>query len=76
LGNSYFNVFTANSDLELVKSHITKLGLPLDGINQDPPFWQPNGRKPFYSILLDDRAGLPSAYRQLKAVVEFAKNTK
>jgi len=76
LGNSYFNVFTANSDLELVKSHIIKLGLPLDGINQDPPFWEPNGRKPFYSILLDDRAGLPSAYRQLKAVVEFAKNTK
>ena len=73
LGNSYFNVFTANDDLELVKNHINTLWLPLDGINQDPPFRTPNGRKPFYSILLDDRAGLPSTYRQLKAVIEYAK---
>lgn len=41
-------------------------------INKSPIF--PNSKKPYYNILLDDRAGLEESYNILKQVVEYAKN--
>lgn len=41
-------------------------------INQSPIF--SSSKKPYYNILLDDRAGLEESYNILKQVVEYAKN--
>lgn len=76
LGNSYFSVFTANEDHNGIRKYLREENIPMDGINQSPPFREWKSEKPYYNLLLDDRAWLPSAYRQLKAVIEFAKKTQ
>lgn len=43
-----------------------------DYINESPLI--PGTKKPFFSILLDDRAGLESAYVTLKEAVEYANS--
>lgn len=40
-------------------------GIPYDSINENPSFITFTGKKPYYNILLDDRAGLSSAYHAL-----------
>jgi hypothetical protein len=63
-------IFTANEDHELVRRHCTAIfGQPL-AINTNSLNHLFDSRKPFYSILLDDRAGLNSAIWQLAWVVE------
>ena len=48
------------------------LGIRIDYIN-DSPFLS-EGRKPYFNVLLDDRAGLESAYNNLKYVIDYVKN--
>lgn len=40
-------------------------------VNESPVF--PNSEKPYYNILLDDRAGLEESYEILKYVVDEIK---
>lgn len=56
---------------ELVEQIYGKYGLRFDSINKSPDYlpFGSNG-KPYYNILLDDRAGLPSALEALKAVLD------
>ena len=64
-------IFTANEDHELVREQCKKLfGQPLQ-INTNSLNHLFDSRKPFYSILLDDRAGLESAVWQLANVVDL-----
>lgn len=67
-------VFTAEEDTEKVKKILELNNIPFDSINENPPFWKSNARKIYYNILLDDRAGLNSAYEQLKEVLKRIKN--
>ena len=46
------------------------LGIKLDYINESPFLEDDNGKKQFFNVLLDDRAGLESAYRNLKYVLD------
>lgn len=46
-------------------------GIAPDYVNASPVF--SDSRKPYYNILLDDRAGLVAAYDQLSAVIEVIK---
>lgn len=46
-------------------------GIEPDYVNESPLL--PGTKKPFFNILLDDRAGLESAYLILEGVVEYAK---
>lgn len=41
-------------------------------VNESPLL--PGTKKPFFNILLDDRAGLESAYNNLKSVVDYANS--
>lgn len=50
----------------------TELGIKFDYINHSP--LMEGTAKPFFNILLDDRAGLESAYETLKYVVDYANN--
>lgn len=47
-------------------------GIEPDYVNESPLL--PGTKKPFFNILLDDRAGLESAYITLKEVVEYANS--
>lgn len=56
-----------------IDSYLNSIGLDYDSINETPDFIPFKGRKVYYNILLDDRAGLKSAYEQLKEVVLLRK---
>ena len=47
-------------------------GIEPDYVNESPLL--PGTKKPFFNILLDDRAGLESAYKILKQVVDYANS--
>lgn len=61
--------WTAYEDHEYVKQYCIDKNIPCDGINTDgiPLPWET--RKPFFSVLLDDRAGLRQVYSELSALV-------
>lgn len=63
-------VFTANNDHNFVRAYC-KEHLYIDDIkiNESSLDHLFKSRKPFYSILLDDRAGLSAAYNILKKVL-------
>lgn len=62
-------IFTANPDHGEVYRHCESIGLEIEGINIDGHKLGWESRKPFYNLLLDDRAGLESAYKDLKKLV-------
>jgi hypothetical protein len=62
--------FTANEDHEFVSKFCKEnLGIEDVAINQSSLDYLFNSRKPFYSILLDDRAGLCSSLYILEQVL-------
>lgn len=70
----YIYIFTAYPDEEYVKQYCKDNNIPFDAINDSPVKENMNSKKPYYNILLDDRAGLYSAYRNLLYVLEEVKN--
>lgn len=70
----YLIVFTAEQDTTAIRYFLEDNLIPYDAINENPPFFQSDARKIYYNILLDDRAGLYSAYRQLTETLTIIKN--
>lgn len=69
-------LFTANENkekLDFCKLFCSQCGIRIDYINESPVM---NTRKPYYNILLDDRAGLEEAYKTLRYLVEIIKLSK
>lgn len=68
--------WTAYRDHKYVKKFCEDNNIPCDGINTDgiPLPWE--CRKPFFSALLDDRAGLLQVYRELSALCTLVKPTE
>ena len=67
-------VFTANGDTKLVQDHCESIGLGRLPVNEPPIALDGmDSRKPFYSILLDDRAGLGEAVSVLRVVISNQK---
>lgn len=64
---AYFIVFTSSEPdrYDEIKAILKKENLPYDSINDDAPFIPFKGRKVYYNILLDDRAGLNQTYHEL-----------
>jgi hypothetical protein len=54
-----------------IKKYLNDNDIPFDSINETPDFIPFKGRKVYYNILLDDRAGLLSAYTVLNEVAEL-----
>lgn len=74
--NAHLMVYTARRDDELsfVRSYLDEKQIPYDSINETPDFLPfEDGKKLYFNILIDDRAGLPSAYRCLSQAVERMK---
>lgn len=67
-------VFTAEEDTLKVSTYLELNEIPFDSINENPTFFKSNSRKIYFNLLLDDRAGLKSAYHQLRTVINIIKN--
>jgi hypothetical protein len=68
--------WTAQKDLPFVELFLNANNIPFDGINTNGIDLGWDSRKPFFSALLDDRAGLLQVYEELCDVVYFAKHHK
>jgi hypothetical protein len=68
--------WTAYGDLAYVEKYLKDNDIPCDGINEGgiPLPWE--SRKPFFSALLDDRAGMLEVFVGLKKVIEHVKLKK
>lgn len=56
--------------------YMNKNNIPFDGINETPDFIPFKGRKVYYNILLDDRAGLSASYDILWKVIYTIRGLK
>jgi hypothetical protein len=65
--------WTAYENLAYVHAYLQTHDIPYDSVNEGgiPLPWKTV--KPFFSALLDDRAGLESAYRDLSLLVWYVK---
>lgn len=74
----HLTVFTSCNDERFpeIKQYLTENNIPFDGINETPDFIPFKGRKVYFNILLDDRAGLSSAYDILWKVIYNIKGKK
>lgn len=68
---AHFIVFTANNDIEMIEKYLNDNDIPFDKFNENMEFIKFTSRKIYYNILLDDRAGLQSAYECLKTAVVY-----
>lgn len=66
--------WTAYESHEYVEQFCKDNNIPCDGINIDGIPLNYSTRKPFYSVLLDDRAGLKEVYAELTLLVKTIKN--
>jgi len=71
-----FIVFTCCNENKYndIKKYLNINNIPFDKINENINGVDFGGRKVYYNILLDDRAGLSSAYNCLLKVVEMIEN--
>lgn len=63
--NCHIIIWTANEDEEFIKRFLAERNIPYDAINMNPPFFKSKSAKIYYSILLDDAAGLRETYLRL-----------
>jgi hypothetical protein len=68
-------VFTACEEEKFpaMRQYLNDHDIPFDAINEQPDFLPFTGRKIYYNILLDDRAGLESACRTLATALYIMK---
>lgn len=71
-------VFTSCNDDRIgdIKEYLFNNQIPFDAINETPDFIPFKGRKVYFNILLDDRAGLSAAYSQLEKTMYNIKSYK
>jgi len=68
--------WTANKDLAFVSKFLDENDIPFDSINEGGIALPWESKKPFFSALLDDRAGLLQVYTELREFVDIIKKEK
>lgn len=68
--------WTAYENLDYVNNYLYEHKIPFDGINTDGITLPWESRKPFFSALLDDRAGLYQVYQELSLLVQLIKQNE
>lgn len=73
-----FIVFTCRGEEEkpAMVEYLTENDIPFDAINENIEGINFSGRKIYYNVLLDDRAGLQSAYECLLKTVELIERRR
>jgi hypothetical protein len=69
-GSSDGHLSNGHLSLQEKVEYCKSLGIKFDYINESPYLEDYSGKKQFFNVLLDDRAGLESAYRNLKYVLD------
>lgn len=69
-------IWTAYKDLDYVKDFCIQNLIPFDNVNEGGISLPWESKKPFFSALLDDRAGLDSVYRDLDLLVKTIKKER
>lgn len=71
-------VFTSCNDDRMpeIRKYLNDNNIPFHSINETPEYIPFQGRKIYYNVLLDDRAGLASAFHQLEMVVYQIRSEK
>lgn len=69
-------LFSANRGHKLVSAleNIDSMGIEVDYVNENPTM--NTGKKPYFNILLDDRAGLKESYKYLKQLIDEIRDKK
>lgn len=69
--NFHITIFTSCNDdrFPFIRQYLNDNNIPFDAINETPDFIPFKGRKVYYNHLLDDRAGLESAFKILQTVI-------
>ena len=68
--------WTAYKEHEYVIKFLEDNNIPFDGINTNGIPLSYETRKPFFNVLLDDRAGMIQVYKELRRLVDYIKNNK
>lgn len=71
----YMICFTANSDSEFIHTYLNAFDIPIDALNDNPPFFKCSERKIYFNALLDDRAGLSQVYNELTLLLTLIKKS-
>ncbi|MEO2202314.1 hypothetical protein ABGV42_01005 [Paenibacillus pabuli] len=68
-------VYTAceESKFDFIRDHLNNNNIPFDSINQHASFVPFQSGKIYYNHFLDDRAGLRSAYEDLRSAIRVIK---
>lgn len=68
----YLIIFTCceENKYDFIINYCNKNDIPFDPINENAPFTKFSGRKIYYNLLLDDRAGLESSYNCLNNLIK------
>lgn len=74
--NCYIICFTAAEDMDFVKQYLLDNSIPVDAVNENPPFFKSNERKIYYNAYLDDRAGLIQVYSELNLLIKLINENK
>lgn len=71
----HISIFTScdESRFPEIDKYLTMMNIQYNSINETPDYIPFKGRKIYYNILLDDRAGLSAAYNILKSVIQLRK---
>lgn len=72
----YLVVYTCKPKAEhdFIRNYLESNDIPYDAINENAPFINFSTEKLYYNILLDDRAGLSSAYKTLEGLINYIRN--
>lgn len=69
-------VYTCNKNLQLVSDYCTANNIRIDYINSSSVTFVSKPHKPYFNLLLDDRAGLQSAFAALTNVLDILDNSR
>lgn len=69
--------WTAHPDPDIyVPQYLTENNIPFDSINEGGIKLKWESKKPFFSALLDDRAGLSQVYKELTVLIDIIKQER
>jgi hypothetical protein len=71
--NCYLICWTGQEDCEFVTAYLKEKNIPVDALNENPPFYKSTSRKVYANAYLDDRAGLKQVFDELKSLVLTVK---
>ena len=65
-----------DSEIPRIREYLERNNIPCDIINDNAPFIPFKSRKIYYNLLLDDRAGLPSASDDLELAMDLIESRR